>query len=171
MVGPLLRIRDIVLGKCFKRGSKKVSNRAGGCGGCGGCTFLRRLLRDLVQIKLQPPQPPQPPARFDTFLEHLFKYFLRTVSRILQKGPTKLAPISLPSANTLALSAPHSRAIYGSSLVGKVRELLLVQGVRGVLGRGRGSHEGRRDGARAGDLSRRWARCGFELSRRTVGRG
>ena len=155
----------------MKRGSKQVSNRAGGCGGCGGCNFIWTKSLSNLPRKVQPPQPPQPPARFDNFLEPLFKHFLRTVSRIIQKGPTKLAAESLPSANTLALSVPHSRAIYGSPLLGKVRDLLLVQVVRGVLGRGRGSHEGRRDGARAGDLSRRWARCVFELSRRTVGRG
>ena len=125
-----------MLEKVFEKSVKS----AGGCGGCGGCSFLGTVLRDLVQIKLQPPQPPQPPARFDTFFEPLFKHFLRTVSRIPQKGPTKLASKSFPSANTLALSAPHSRAIYGVPLVGKVRELLLVQVVRGVLGRGRGSY-------------------------------
>ena len=106
MVGPLSRIRDTVLGKCLKRGSKKVSNRAGGCGGCGGCTFLGRLLRDLVQIKLQPPQPPQPPARFDTFLESLFKQFLRTVCENEGKGPTKTAYKMERMTNTLALSDP-----------------------------------------------------------------
>ena len=141
-----------MLEKVFEKNVKS----AGGCGGCGGCTFLGRLVRDLVQIKLQPPQPPQPPARFDTFFEPLFKHFPKTVSRILDKGPTKLASKSLPSANTLALSAPHSWAIYGSgtpytvyrdagthamhAVVGKVRELLFVQVVRGVVGRGRGSH-------------------------------
>ena len=86
-----------------------------------------------------PPTPPTP-ARFDTFLESLFEHFCRTVSRNLQKRSTKLTSKSLPSANTLALSASHSRGIYGFPLVGKVRELLFVQVVRGVVGRGRGSH-------------------------------
>ena len=106
--------------------------------------------------KVQSPQSPQSPARFGTFLESLFKHFCGTVSRNRQKGPTKLTSKSLPSANTLALSAPHSWAIYGSgtpytvyrdagthamhAVVGKVRELLFVQVVRGVVGRGRGSH-------------------------------
>ena len=91
-----------------------MSNRAGGCGGCGGCNFIWTKSLTNLPRKVQPPQPPQPPARFDTFFKPLFKHFPKTVSRILDKGPTKLASKSIPSANTLALSAPHSRAIYGS---------------------------------------------------------
>ena len=98
----------------MKRESKNMSNRAGGCGGCGGCNFIWTKSLSNLPRKVQPPQPPQPPARFDTFFEPLLKHFPKTVSRILEKGPTKLASKSIPSANTLALSAPHSRAIYGS---------------------------------------------------------
>ena len=48
LVGGFYPFLGTVLRKWSKRGSPKVSNRAGGCGGCGGCDFQGRSIRDTL---------------------------------------------------------------------------------------------------------------------------
>ena len=81
LIGRNYQLRDTVLRKCSKRGSQKVSNRAGACGACGACDILGRFIRDTLPWKPQAPQAPQAPARFVTFWDPLIDLKRRPVSR------------------------------------------------------------------------------------------